>query len=109
MTDRERKVVLAAPSFQSPISIALHDQFKQLFKPEEITLRSLTDDHDIQKERLMQTFNQVLPSAVIALDVHPDAEIVAAYTSEQIPIVLFDEEAEGTSSLSTDNLTGGHI
>jgi len=109
MTDREKKVVLAAPSFQSPISIALHDQFKQLFKPEEMTLRSLTDDADIQKERLVQMLNQLSPVGLIALDIHPDAEIVAACTAERIPIILFDEEADGTSSISTDNVVGGRI
>jgi DNA-binding LacI/PurR family transcriptional regulator len=109
MIDQGKKIVMAAPSFQSAIYIALHDQLKRLFKAEEITLRSLKDDPVIQKERLMQALENVRPSALIVVDIRLEAEIVAAYTAANIPIVLIDEEAEGASLISVDNIKGGQI
>ncbi len=100
---------MAAPTFQSAIYIALHNQLKKLFKSEEIALRSLKDNPVMQKERLMQALEQVKPNALIVIDISLDAETVAAYTAANIPIVLIDEKAEGVSMISTDNIKGGLI
>ncbi|MFZ1976684.1 MAG: substrate-binding domain-containing protein [Bacteroidota bacterium] len=109
MTDKDKKIVMAAPTFQSAIYIALHNQLKKLFKSEEIALRSLKDNPVMQKERLMQALEQVKPNALIVIDISLDAETVAAYTAANIPIVLIDEKAEGVSMISTDNIKGGLI
>jgi DNA-binding LacI/PurR family transcriptional regulator len=109
MAGRDKKIVMAAPTFKSAIYIALHDQLKKLFKSEEIALRSLKDNPVMQKERLMQALEQVNPSALIVIDISLDAETVAAYTAANIPIVLIDEKAEGVSMISTDNIKGGLI
>ena len=109
VTDKDKKIVMAAPTFQSAIYIALHNQLKKLFKSEEIALRSLKDNPVMQKERLMQALEQVKPNALIVIDISLDAETVAAYTAANIPIVLIDEKAEGVSMISTDNIKGGLI
>jgi DNA-binding LacI/PurR family transcriptional regulator len=47
------------------------------------------------------------PSALVGLCIRPDPRTVAAYRAAGIPIVLVDEEVEGTSTVASDNLAGG--
>ena len=109
MIDQGTRVIITAPTFGSPIQIALCDHFKKLFKEGEMTLRSVSDEADTQKERLERTLRQAHPTALIAFSVRPDPDTIAAYTAAGIPIVLIDEEAEGVSVISTDNFVGGRI
>jgi LacI family transcriptional regulator len=109
MMNQETKVIIAAPTFWSAIQIAICDHFKKLFKPEEMALRSITDEAGEQKERLKRALVQAHPTALIALDIRPDSDTIAAYTAASVPIVLIDEEAAGVSAISTDNYVGGHI
>jgi LacI family transcriptional regulator len=109
MAGRDTKVVVAVPTFQSAILIAMGDHLKKLFKPEEILLRSLTGETEAQKDHLKRILTQIKPSALIAMDIHPDAETISAYTAAKIPIVLIDEEVPGVSAITTDNFVGGRI
>jgi LacI family transcriptional regulator len=109
MANRETKVVVAVPTFQSAILIAMSDHLKKLLKPEEIVLRSVTDEAGVQKDHLKRVLTQVKPTALIAMDIRPDAETIAAYTVADVPIVLLDEEASGVSTIATDNCMGGRI
>jgi LacI family transcriptional regulator len=109
MAHRETKVVFAVPTFQSSIIIAISDNFKKLFKPEEIVLKAVTDEYATQKDHLKRVLAQVKLTALIAMDVKPEADIVAAYTAAGVPIILLDEEAAGVSSIATDNNLGGRI
>lgn len=109
MSSRTAKVVVATPTFQSAILIAMGDHLKKLLKPEEIVLRSVTGETDTQKEHLKRLLSQLEPTALIAMDIHPDSDIVAAYTAADVPIVLIDEEADGVSTVTTDNCMGGRI
>ena len=109
MENRETKVVIAASTFQAAIHIAMCELFKKLFKPEEMTLRSLTADIEVQKERLNQILIQTKPTALIAMVIRPDANTIAAYTAANVPIILTDEEMAGVSTITTDNLLGGRI
>ncbi len=109
MADQEKKIIIAASAFNASIHIAMCDNLKKLFKPEEMTLRSLTGDIQVQKERLMQALEQTKFSALIAMDILPDAETIAAYTAANIPIILTNEEAPGVSTITTDNSAGGRI
>jgi LacI family transcriptional regulator len=106
---QETKVIIATSTFQAAIHIAMHKQFEKFFKPDEMTLRSLSGDNDIQKERLQKILEQTKLTAIIAMDIHPDPEIVAAYTAAGVPIILTDEEAAGVSTISTDNSMGGQL
>ncbi len=109
MANRETKVVFAVPNFQSSILIAVSDHLKKLFKQEEIVLRSMTGETTIQKDHLKRVLTQVKPTALIAMDIDPDPDIISAYTAAKIPIVLIDEEESGVSSIATDNQLGGRI
>jgi DNA-binding LacI/PurR family transcriptional regulator len=109
MASRETKVVVVVPTFQSAILVAMSDHLKKLLKPEEIALRAVTDEAGVQKDHLKRILTQVKPTALITMDVQPDADMVAAYTAAGVPIVLLDEEAVGVSTIATDNLMGGRI
>jgi DNA-binding LacI/PurR family transcriptional regulator len=85
------------------------ESFKKLFKPEEMVLRSTTGEADLQKDRLKQALEQTKPSALIAMDIRPDADIISLYNHANVPIILFDEEAPGVSTIAIDNVKGGHL
>lgn len=108
MVDQKTKVIVAAPTFGSAIQIAICNHFKILFKPEEMVLRSVTDEANEQKERLERVL-QIHPTALIALSIQPDSDTIATYTAANVPIVLVDEQASGVSIINTDNYEGGRI
>jgi DNA-binding LacI/PurR family transcriptional regulator len=83
--------------------------FKKLFKPEEMALRSTSGEADLQKERLRQALEQTKPTALIAMDIRPDSDIISMYKAANAPIILFDEEAAGVSTIAIDNIKGGQI
>jgi len=109
MANRETKVVVAASTFQAAIHIAMCELFKKLFKPEEMTLRSLTAEIETQKERMKQVLIQTKPTALIAMSIRPDADMVAVYTAAKVPMIITDEEMAGVSTITTDNFLGGRI
>ena len=109
MTNQETKVVVVAPTFGSALQISMIENFKKLFKPEEMAMRSVTGEIDPQKERLKQALEQTKPTALIAISIRPDSETIAAYTTANVPIILIDEEAPGVSTITTDNSMGGRI
>ena len=109
MTNRETKVVVAVPTFQSSILIAVSDHLKKLFKQEEIVLRSVTEEAGAQNDHLKRILIQVKPTALIAMDINPDPDIVSAYTAAKNPLVLIDEEGPWVSTIATDNYMGGRI
>lgn len=109
MTNRETRVVVAAPTFGSALQISMIGNFKKLFRPEEMAMRSVTDDAGTQKDRLRQALEQTKPTALIAIDIRPDPETVSIYSAANVPIVLIDEEEVGVSSITTDNFMGGRI
>ena len=109
MANRETRIVVAAPTFGSALQISMIGNFKKLFKPEEMTMRSVTDEAGTQKERLKQALEQTKPTALIAISIRPDSDTIAAYTAANVPIVLLDEETIGVSTITTDNCMGGSI
>lgn len=109
MTNQGTRVVVAAPTFGSPFHISMIENFKKLFKPAEMVMRSVTGETDIQKERLKQALEQTRPTALIAIDIRPDPDIISIYRDANVPIVLLDEEAVGVSTIAIDNCKGGRI
>jgi DNA-binding LacI/PurR family transcriptional regulator len=109
MASQETKVVIAAATFQAGIYITMCDNFKKLFKPEEMTMRSLGSEPEMQKERLRLALVQTKPTALIAMDICPDVETIIAYNNANVPIIVIDEKMSGVSTIATDNLLGGQI
>jgi LacI family transcriptional regulator len=109
MADRETKIVVVVPTFQSSILIAMCDHLKKFFKPEEIDLRAVTDEAELQREHLKRILTQVRPTALISININPDPGMVFVYTAAKIPIVLINEVEPGVSVIATDNHLGGRI
>lgn len=109
MANQQTKVVIAASTFQPAIHITMCDNFKKLFKPEEMTMRSLGSDPEMQKGRLKQTLVQTKPTALIAMAIQPDIDTITAYKTANVPIIITDEEMTGVSTITTDNFMGGRI
>ncbi len=109
MTNSQTKVVIVAPTFGSPLQIFLIESFKKLLRPEQMAMRSVTGEVVPQHERLKQALDQTKPTALIAIDIRPDSETIAAYTTASVPIILIDEKAPGVSTITTDNYKGGRI
>jgi DNA-binding LacI/PurR family transcriptional regulator len=109
MAIRETKVVVAVPTFQSTILNAMGDHLKKLFKQGEMELRSVTGENNTQKDHLKKILAQIKPTALVAMDIQPDSDIITAYTIAGVPIILIDEEVAGVSTITTDNYLGGRI
>ena len=109
MTDQKQKIVIVAPNFGSAIQISLVRNIRKLFAADEIALRSSTDDEDKQTDCLKKTFEQNKPTALIAMNIRPDLNIISTYTAANVPIILFDEESPGLSTISIDNYKGGYM
>jgi DNA-binding LacI/PurR family transcriptional regulator len=109
MTNQEKRIVVIAPTFGTPFHITFMDHLKKLLRPEEITMRSVTDEPAIQKERMVLALEQNKPTGMIAIDIRPDTDIISMYRAAKVPIVLLDEEAPGVSAIAIDNYKGGII
>lgn len=109
MMNRETKVVIVAPTFGSAMQISMVANFRKLFKPEEMALRSTTDDANKQRECFNHVLLQNKPTALIAMDVRPESDMISTYSAANVPIVLLDEEAANVSTIAIDNYKGGHI
>jgi DNA-binding LacI/PurR family transcriptional regulator len=109
MANQGVKVVVVAPTFGSALQISLVRNIRLFFTPEEIALRSATDDADNQLDCLKKILTQNKPTALIAMDIQPDSDTISTYSAANIPIILFDEEAAGVSSIAIDNIKGGYI
>jgi DNA-binding LacI/PurR family transcriptional regulator len=109
MSTQSIKVVLTAPYFGSIFQIAILEHFKKLLNPENLSFRSSTGELDKQSGSLKKILIENKPTILIAISMSPTPEIISLYKSNNVPIVLLDEEAAGASTLATDNYKGGQI
>jgi DNA-binding LacI/PurR family transcriptional regulator len=109
MANQPMKVVLTSPYFGSAFQIAILEHFKKLINPENLSFRSSSVEVDKQFGILEKILTENKPTVLIAISMSPAPEIVTLYRENNVPIILLDEEAEGASTLATDNYAGGHI
>ena len=109
MTNQSIKIVVTAPYFGSLFQIAILHHFKKLLNPENMSYRSSTGELDKQSDSLKKILVENKPTVLIAISMNPNPDIISLYKSNNVPIVLLDEEAAGASTLATDNYKGGQI
>lgn len=109
MTNQPLKIVVTAPYFGSLFQIAILEHFKKLIKPENFGFRSSTSELDKQSDSLKKILIENKPTVLICISMSPNSDIISLYESNNVPIILLDEEAAGASTLATDNYTGGQI
>ena len=103
------KVVLTAPYFGSVFQIAILEHFKKLISPQNLSFRSSSGEMDKQGDSLKKILMENKPTVMIAISMSPSPDIISLYKSNNVPIILLDEEAAGASTLATDNYKGGQI
>ncbi len=106
MADQTTKIVITAPYFGSLFQIAILEHFKKLIKPESLAFRSSTDEPAKQTETMKKILVENRPSVLITISTCPSAEIMSLYKTNNVPIILLDEEASGATTLATDNYAG---
>jgi LacI family transcriptional regulator len=109
MTNQPMKILVTTPYFGSSFQIAILDYFKKLVKPENLSFRSSTGEVDKQFESLKKMLAENKPTVLIAISMCPHPDIISLYKTHNVPIILLDEEAEGASTIATDNYTGGRM
>jgi DNA-binding LacI/PurR family transcriptional regulator len=109
MENQSIKVVITAPYFGSLFQVAILEHFKKLIRPENMSFRSSSVELDKQSESLKKILTENRPTVVIAISMSPNPEIISLYKSNNVPIILLDEEAPGASTIATDNYKGGQI
>jgi LacI family transcriptional regulator len=109
MTNQPMQIVITAPFFGSSFQIAILDHFKKLIKPENMSFRSSSGEVDKQSESLKKMLGENKPTVLIAISMCPHHDIISLYKENNVPIILIDEEAEGASTIATDNYKGGQI
>ncbi|MGD0591611.1 MAG: substrate-binding domain-containing protein [Bacteroidota bacterium] len=109
MANQPIKIVVTTPYFGSLFQIAILDHFKKLIGPENLSFRSSSGEMDKQIESLKKILSENKPTVLIAISMCPNHDIISIYKKNNVPIILLDEEAEGASTIATDNYTGGHI
>jgi DNA-binding LacI/PurR family transcriptional regulator len=109
MANQSMKIIITAPYFGSAFQIAILEHFKKLIRPENMSFRSSTVELNKQIETLKKILTENKPTVLIAISMSPNAEIVSLYKSNNVPIILLDEEVPGTSTLATDNYLGGRL
>jgi DNA-binding LacI/PurR family transcriptional regulator len=109
MTNQSLKIVVTAPYFGSSFQIAILNHFKKLVKPEYLSFRSSTGEVDKQGESLKIMLAENKPTVLIAISMCPHSDIISLYKTNNVPIILIDEEANGATTIATDNYKGGQI
>jgi LacI family transcriptional regulator len=109
MPSQSLKIVVTAPYFGSLFQIAILDHFKKLVAPENLGFRSSTNDLDKQSESLRKLLTENKPTVLMAISMSPSPDIISLYKTNNVPIILLDEEAPGASTLATDNYMGGQL
>jgi len=109
MINQSTKIVLTAPYFGSLFQIAILEHFKKLLNPENLSFRSSTNELDKQSDSLKKILAENKPTVMIAISMSPNPDIISLYKTNNVPIILLDEEAAGASTLATDNYKGGQI
>jgi LacI family transcriptional regulator len=109
MTNQADRVVVTAPYFGSLFQSAILNHFKNFLHPENLSFRSSTGEVDKQGEILRKILAENKPTVLIAISMCPSPDIISMYKSNNVPIILLDEEAKGATTIATDNYKGGHI
>lgn len=69
---------------------------------------STRNEKEIKKELLRRILYSRKADAVIILTLKPDKEIIKEYNSRKLPIILIENEMQGTHSIRVDNYKGAY-
>ncbi len=105
-------VAVASPSLASGFAGLMYAQLKKSLRPGQAIAECATPQNgpEVARSRMLALLeSDPKPVAMIAICYRPDVATVEAYRAKGVPIVLIDEEAEGTSTVAYDSFAGGYL
>lgn len=109
----ETRIAVVSQSFGARYQTLIYGHLRRALQPgESIDERQVVRprEPDFLRQHLLAILEApARPIALIGLCVAPDPTTVARFRAAGIPVVLIDEEVEGASTVSCDNLAGGFL
>ena len=85
-------------------------RLREQVKPGQTIMTCPVSSDVTRSEKLIELLQKKpAPTALIGICIRPAPKVVAAYSAAGVPIVLIDEEVEGTSTVTSDNVLGGEL
>lgn len=104
------QVVIAAANFAHTFPMQMLSYIQSALKPGQSIIQcSTTGMADSERDRLEKILDKSAPAALIGICVKPDIATIDRYIKAGSPVVLIDEEANGASTVTTDNYAGGFM
>lgn len=107
------RIAVASVTLGSGFPGLVYALLKKQLKPgqELVGCATITQtDPDFSRNRILSLLDGgPPPAALIGICVRPEPQIIERFRSAGIPTVLIDEEVEGASTVSSDNLAGGRL
>ncbi len=107
------RIAVATHSLSSGFSGAMYALIRKLVQPGQSILECgivLRDDPDHLREKLLKLLaSEPRPAALLGICLRPDPKTIAAFREIRAPVVLVDEQAEGASTVASDNYAGGQL
>ena len=64
---------------------------------------------DSEADRLKKLIEKSRPAGLICISLAPPKELLELYRESSVPVVLIDEQVDGFTTITTDNMAGGQI
>jgi DNA-binding LacI/PurR family transcriptional regulator len=64
---------------------------------------------DSEAERLKKLVEKARPAGLICISIAPPKKLLDWYRESGVPVVIIDEQVEGFTTITTDNMAGGQI
>lgn len=109
----EVRIAVASHSLGSGFTGAMYSLIRKHLRPGYSMVECgivLRDDPEHMRGRLLKLLQSgPTPAALIGICIRPDAQTIADYRAAGAPVVLIDEQAEGVSTVASDNHAGGYL
>ncbi len=110
----DAQIVVTSRTFGSKFQGLVYAQVRKLLPPGYTLLESLIPesepDHKAQHARLMKLVEgPSRPAAILSLCMVPPGYTVAALAEAGVPVVIVDNEMDGASTITSNNVQGGAI
>ncbi len=107
----EQRIAVASMAFAAGFGGQVWTLLKKLVQPHQTLVECFVPERtaaDLAHSRWAKLVEEK-PTAIIGLCVRPETEAMKRYQDVGIPVILVDEEAEGASTVASDNVAGGYV
>jgi len=107
------RVAVASHSLGSGFAGLMYSHIRKQLRPGHSIAECgvvMRKDREFLRSRLLRLLEAApRPIALVGICLQPDPETLADYRAAGVPVVLIDEEAEGASTVASDNFAGGYL